>query len=113
MTQPQPRKIKQRKSVQRFFAGQYLEPLNATVVSVRVERESAPSSDVLLVRYQCCEEPYQSRGSELHRKLQDARRGALAYPTRCPACARLGDRKSVDKPGLPFAGGPRWAPPKL
>ena len=105
MTQP--------KRMQRFVVGQYLEVLNAKVVSVLIKRESAPSSDVVFVRYQCCEEPYQTRGSELHRKLQDARRGALAYPTRCPACARLGDRKSLDKPDLPFAGGPRWAVPKL
>ena len=108
-----PRKTKPRKGVQRFFVGQFLEPLNATVVGVRIARESAPSSDVVHVQYSCCEEPYQARGSELHRKLQDAKRGALAYPTRCPACARLGDRKSLDKPGLPFAGGPRWAVPKI
>jgi len=113
VTKPQPHKIKPRKAVQRFFVGQYLEPLNATVVGVRIERESAPSSDVVHVQYSCCEEPYQARGSELQRKLQDARRGALAYPARCPACARLGDRKSLDKPDLPFAGGPRWAVPKL
>ena len=108
-----PRKVTPRKAVQRFFVGQHLELLNATVVSVRVERESAPSSDVIHVKYTCCDELHQTRGSELQRKLQEARRGALAYPTRCPTCARLGDRKSIDKPDLPFAGGPRWAVPKI
>jgi len=108
-----PRKVPPRKGVQRFFPGQYLELLNATVLSVHIKRDSAPSKDVIHVRYTCCEEPHQTRGSELQRKLRQARRGELAHPTRCPACARLGDRESVDKPSLPFAGGPRWAPPKL
>ena len=106
-----PNKAPPRKGIQRFFPGQYLEILNATVLSVRIKRDSAPSKDVIHVQYTCCEEPHQTRGSELQRKLRQARRGELAHPTRCPACARLGDRESVDKPDLPFAGGPRWAPP--
>ena len=115
MTEPQraPRKVPPRKAVQRFFVGQYLEPLNATVVSVRVERESAPSSDVVHVKYTCCEEPHQTRGSELQRRLRQARSGELVHPTRCPACARLGDREKTDRPDKPFAGGPRWAAPDL
>ena len=113
MTQPQPRKVPPRKAVQRFFVGQHLELLNATVVSVRVERESAPSSDVVHVKYTCCEELHQTRGSELQRKLNQARRGELAHPTQCPACSRRKGREPADKPDLPFAGGPRWAVPKL
>ena len=108
-----PRKVPPRKGIQRFFPGQYLELLNATVLRVRVTRDSAPSKDVIHVQYTCCEEPHQTRGSELWRRLRHARHGVLAHPTRCPACARLGDRKRTDEPSLPFAGGPRWAPPKL
>jgi len=108
-----PRKTKPRKAVQRFFVGQHLEPLNATVVGVRVERESAPSSDVVRVKYACCEQEHQTLGSELQRKLRQAMQGELAHPTRCPACAKRGDREPAAKPWLPFAGGPRWAVPKL
>jgi len=107
-----PNKAPPHTAVQRFFVGQHLELLDATVVGVCVKRESAPSSDVIRVQYACCEQEHQTRGSELQRKLKQAARGELAHPTRCPACAKLRGRAPAEKKELPFDGGPRWAVPE-